>query len=135
MKTCQVIDCKRGHHAKGYCLRHYWQMQKHGKISGNSAKLIYGKPNWYLFIGDSCYIELYDNEGNVRDIGAIDAEDYNKVKDKKCWDKSRDRWIAQIKCNYKSIHLGRFNNKVDAAKAYNEAAIKYFGEFARLNET
>jgi hypothetical protein len=30
--------------------------------------------------------------------------------------------------------LGSFINKLDAAKAYNEAAIKYHGEFAKLNE-
>lgn len=43
------------------------------------------------------------------------------------------KWRARISFNYKTIHLGCFSNKIDAIKAYNIAAMKYFGEFARLN--
>ena len=31
-------------------------------------------------------------------------------------------------------YLGSFPDKLDAAKAYNNAATLYFGDFARLNE-
>lgn len=50
-----------------------------------------------------------------------------------CWDKQRNKWAAEITVNYKSKHLGRFDSKIQAAKVYNEAAKKVFGEFARLN--
>jgi hypothetical protein len=50
-----------------------------------------------------------------------------------CWDKSRNKWIASINVRYKSIHLGRFKIEEEAARAYNEAALKYFGESANLN--
>lgn len=43
-------------------------------------------------------------------------------------------YTAGIQINMKRIHLGSFYTEENAAKAYNEAAIKYFGEFARLNE-
>jgi hypothetical protein len=42
-------------------------------------------------------------------------------------------WSAEITVNYKHIHLGTFKTKIEAAKAYNVAALKYHGEFARLN--
>lgn len=43
-------------------------------------------------------------------------------------------WCAQIKVNYKRINLGYYKNKKDAAKAYNDAAVKHFGEFANVNK-
>ncbi len=50
-----------------------------------------------------------------------------------CWDKENKKWIVHIKVNGKQIHLGRFRNENRAAKTYNEAATKHFGEFASLN--
>jgi hypothetical protein len=42
----------------------------------------------------------------------------------------------EVHIRYKSmlIYIGTFNDEIDAAKAYNNAAIKYFGEFASINE-
>jgi len=50
------------------------------------------------------------------------------------WNKYHKKWQAQITRDKKQIYLGYFNNKIEAGIAYNNAAIKYFGQFARLNE-
>jgi hypothetical protein len=46
----------------------------------------------------------------------------------------KNKWTAQITVNYRKIHLGVFECKHEAAEVYNVAALKYFGEYARLNE-
>jgi len=51
------------------------------------------------------------------------------------WRKGTDKWAAYIKFNGQQIHLGFFADEVDAARAYNGAAMKYFGVFAHLNNT
>jgi hypothetical protein len=49
------------------------------------------------------------------------------------WDTGRGRWRAQIAVDGRRIFLGRFDDPVEAARVYDEAAVRYFGEFAHLN--
>ena len=49
------------------------------------------------------------------------------------WHKGVRKWVAQIKCYDKRIYLGCFSSELDAAKAYDAAAVEMFGEFARMN--
>jgi hypothetical protein len=47
--------------------------------------------------------------------------------------KNNKKWRAGIEVKGKSINLGHFTTEEAAAKAYNEAAKKYFGEIAYQN--
>lgn len=49
------------------------------------------------------------------------------------WHKNSKKWHSVIQVMGKTISLGYFTNKVSAAKSYNEASAKYFGEFGRSN--
>lgn len=49
------------------------------------------------------------------------------------WHKHNKKWLAQIGINRIKKAIGYFDDIKEAAKAYDESAIKYHGKFARLN--
>ena len=83
---------------------------------------------------------LNNQKSNLR-ICTNSQNHMNEKKRKNCssrfkgvsWHKRCKKWMAKIKTEDKQKHLGYFNNEKDAAKAYDAAAKKYFGKFARLN--
>lgn len=48
-------------------------------------------------------------------------------------DKRRGKWQAKIRYNGKQHYIGQFDGPEAAARAYDAAARKHFGEFARCN--
>ena len=48
--------------------------------------------------------------------------------------KNGSGWAARLWFNRKQINIGTYRTKEEAAKAYNQAAKVYFGEYARLND-
>lgn len=50
------------------------------------------------------------------------------------WHEKSNAWHAVIKNNGKVVSLGYYHDPADAARAYNRAALDFFGEFARINE-
>lgn len=46
------------------------------------------------------------------------------------WDSERQKWCVRVG----RVYAGRFDSEVEAAEAYNTAAVARFGKFARLNE-
>lgn len=62
-------------------------------------------------------------------IGSLSSK-YKGVK----LDKRRGIWYSSITYCYKTISLGSFKTEIEAAIVYNDAAVKYFGEFALLND-
>jgi hypothetical protein len=49
------------------------------------------------------------------------------------WNVNAHKWAAQLMVNGKHIHFGYFDNPIDAARAHDEGALRYHGNFAKLN--
>lgn len=49
------------------------------------------------------------------------------------WNKQKNKWMARLSDKGKQIHLGFYVEIEDAARAYDEGARKYFGDFAKTN--
>lgn len=50
------------------------------------------------------------------------------------WCRRDSKWVARIVVDSKIVFLGHFSSEFAGAQAYNKAALKHFGEFAKLNE-
>lgn len=70
-----------------------------------------------------------ENQRNKR-IGSSNKSGYKGV----CWISSRGKWKVYVQVDKKRIHLGYFENLIDAALAYNQGAMKHHGVFAKLNQ-
>lgn len=68
-----------------------------------------------------------ENNGNRRKYGG--TSQYKGVS----WDAKNGKWLAQIHLGNRRRYLGRFLEEADAARAYDDAALVQWGEFARLN--
>lgn len=81
---------------------------------------------------------LDNRKSNLR-LCTHQENNYNRSLKGKCgyrgvrWRKDRDKWEARISVNGRTKHLGYYTCSLDAAKAYNNAALDLRGEFAVLN--
>jgi hypothetical protein len=71
----------------------------------------------------------FQNSCNARKSKSNFTSQYKGVQ----FRKKKNRWISVIYYHKKVIWLGTFKSEIEAAKAYDAAAKKYHGEFARLN--
>lgn len=83
---------------------------------------------------------LNNSRSNLREASQTQNLGNSKIhKNNKCgfkgvyYEVESGKYRARICFNHQGHCLGRYDNPEEAAKAYNNAAQKYFGEFARLN--
>ena len=74
-------------------------------------------------------VTIAENNYNKRKSLNVRSSQYKGVS----IDKRNKKWRAIIYYKYRKISLGSYENEIDAAKAYDEAAKELFGEFAKLN--
>jgi hypothetical protein len=143
------IDAKDGHSIidveDAYLDVYKWSLTKRGYVARGKGALLHhaimGKPEKGYFVDHINRDRLDNRRSNLRFV-TMSQNNQNISKQKNNtsghrgvhWRKDTSKWSAEIKVNYKKIVLGCYENIDDAAKAYNKAAVKYFGEFAVLNE-
>jgi hypothetical protein len=84
---------------------------------------------------------LDNRRANLRECTRSEKQTHGKLYDNNrsgyrgvSWRRQQGRWIAQIQVNNRKMYLGLFSDRDQAARAYNQAARKYYGDLARLNE-
>ena len=85
MKTCKVNGCNNKHYCKGYCKKHYVQIQRHGKILDRTSK----DKNEIVLYEDYAEIILYNKNQDEVGRALIDIEDVEKVKNYKWYKNCR----------------------------------------------
>lgn len=70
---------------------------------------------------------------NMRNYSAYGTSKYLGVSRLGANNRNAGKFLASIKINGKTKHLGYFINEIDAAKAYDYYANLYFGEYSNLN--
>ena len=87
--------------------------------------------NWNRLDNRKCNLRLVKKSENVinRPVRATSKSGYRGVH----WCNTYQKWIAKIMLNQKSFFIGRFDDKKEAALAYNERAKELFGEYCYQN--
>ncbi|MBN1796171.1 MAG: HNH endonuclease [Sedimentisphaerales bacterium] len=139
LPDCEYGSC-RSIRLSGKTLGHL-SIHLHRQILADELETESAKTKVKLFVDHINCNALDSRRANLRIVTRMqNAKNRSKSK-KKCssiykgvsWHKQHRKWGAAIKVNRKSIHLGYFNDEIEAAKCYDEAARKYHGEFACLN--
>lgn len=124
----------RKHKKDKWLYLHRMIMEKtHGDIGKSHVDHISGN----VLDNRRCNLRLCTRTQNMQNMGKFTTDTHSKYKGV-CYlvstQKRRKRWLAYIEVNKKRKYLGYFMTEEEAALAYNQAAVEYYGEFARLNE-
>jgi len=123
--------------SRGYARRHIYKNQKGGSLFMH--RIVNQTPEG-LQTDHIDRDKLNNRKSNLRTVthqqNAMNQTSYKNstsIYKGVWWDKQRNGWQAQIGHNGKHTCLGIFSNECDAARAYDKAAEKLFGEYAVLN--
>jgi len=104
---------------------------------------------WLHYYGEhpNCLVDHINRDHNDNRIANLRAatytqNQYNKIQSNKhgykgvTWRNRKQKpWLSKIRVDGARINLGSFATKEEAAKAYEEACLKYHGAFAQLGSS
>ena len=131
--------CKRSN--TSYAVRHKWLPEKKRYTTVSMHREIIDVPEG-LFVDHINHRGLDNRKANLRPATPAQNTQYARYPKKKnatskyrgvWYNKKTKRWRAVIGINNTRKVIGNFRNELDAAKAYDAAAKKYYKEFAILN--
>jgi hypothetical protein len=140
----RVKDFKWHYHGKGYAARGY---NNNGKVVIEKMhQRIIGRPKGNMEIDHINGNRLDNRRCNLR-IVTHQQNTFNSHRKKPqkpgvnpsrykgvTWRNDRNKWRSCITLNGRKYYLGLYNTEEEAALVYNEAAEKFYGEYARLNK-
>lgn len=131
-----IIDLEEIERVKGYkwtFAGHYAKCEKKGIYLHNFILDYYGEEE----IDHKNRNRLDNRKSNLRIVPhSLNSKNIKKPKHNKTgyigviWDKERNKWRAEIRCDGKTYHLGRYDDIEEAVRARLIAESKLFGEFS-----
>lgn len=131
---------KVGNRAGGLDGKRYYIRIKRRNYLASRLIFFYHTGEWPKNVDHKNHITTDDRFSNLR--AATSAENNRNTSSRKnsssqflgvYWNKTLQKWHAQIRISKKLKHLGYFIEENKAALAYNREAVRYYKEFANLN--
>ena len=129
--------------AGGKTNRGYWQLWHKGKLY-RAHRVV-----WFLVTGEDPGDKVVDHvngdglDNRFENLRLCEQKENVRNSRKSCISRQKYKGVskhgkrgyqARINVDGKQVALGTFRTQEEAAEAYNQAAIKHHGEYAKLNE-
>lgn len=120
-----------GYHFYAKTKRNYTILCMHRLVANASKGQIVDHVNGDTLDNRKCNLRIVSHQSNMRNMvrRKKSSSGYKGVS----WQKSTGKWQAGIRINKIQKYLGCFTSKIQAASAYDSAAVKHFGEYASFN--
>lgn len=119
---------------RGHVLRSYRDGTKNPRREFMHRRLCQVSPN--LDVVHKNHDKLDNRKENLMAVSRSASTQFKNARSQsglKGVAKSKDAWMAQICVGKQSLYIGRFSDPIAAARAYDYAALMYYGPSARVN--
>ena len=124
-----LVNIGKWHNLRGYAV-HGWggcRVYMHRFVIGTPPDMITDHINGNGLDNRKCNLRIATTRQNRHNSQRRSKSGYKGVYLR------YGKWVSSIKDRNKQLHLGVFENQGDAARAYDEAARRIFGVFAKTN--